>query len=276
MFQSSEYFLSTGEFAKLCNTTRDTLRHYHKIGLIIPQQNEENGYYYYSPSQLTSFYFISMFRQLDTPLGSIKKCLIHSDESSYYDFCRDQLNSLVKMRTEINRKIVSLTNATMLMHHMKHAKGDEPHIFSFHEKTTYYFTPIRSTPSEHAADIADDIRRHLEVCSKKSDIYPFPISGTIDQDDFFHGIYRYKQLCSSTSARPNGTDILQMPTTRVVGCSCKDSNTDISDIYRRLQHFIEEQKITVISDLFSMNLFNFMDTQAEHRYLKYLFFCIED
>ncbi len=276
MYQSSEYFLSTGEFAKLCNTTRDTLRHYHEIGLLIPQKNEENGYYFYSLAQVTSYYFISLFRQLDTPLSNIKECLISSDEDAYYDFCRDQLNSLVKMRSEINRKIVSLSNATMLMRHMRHAEGNTPHVFSFHEKTTYYITSIRSSRSAHAADIADDIRRHIETCSKRPEIYPFPISATIDREDFFQGIYQYKQLCSSTSAKPNGTDILQMPTTRVVGCSCKDSNTDISDIYRRLQHFIEEQKITVISDLFSMNLFNFMDTQAEHRYLKYLFFCIED
>ena len=108
MNQSSEYFLTTGEFAKMCNTTRDTLRHYQEIGLITPQKNEENGYYYYSLSQVTSFYFINLFRQLDTPLSSIKSCLETADESAYYHFCRGQLNSLVQMRTEINRKIVAL------------------------------------------------------------------------------------------------------------------------------------------------------------------------
>ncbi len=276
MYQSSEYFISTGEFAKLCNTTRDTLRHYHEIGLIIPQKNEENGYYYYSLAQVTSFYFISLFRQLDTPLPKIKACLNASDETTYYNFCRDQLNSLVKMRTEINRKIVALSNATMLMHHMKHAHGDTPHIFSFQEKTNYYFTSIRSSRSEHAGEIADDIRHHIEVCSHRPEINTFPISATIDREDFFRGNYRYKQLCSSTSQKPNGKDVLQMPATRVVGCSCKDNTSNIKEVYQKLQHYIEDNKITVISDMFSINLFNFMDTQAEHRYLKYLFFCIQE
>lgn len=275
MYQSSEYFLTTGEFAKLCNTTRDTLRHYHDIGLISPQKNEENGYYYYSLAQITSFYFISLSRQLDTPLANIKECLTASDETAYYNFCRDQLNSLVKMRTEINRKIVALSNATMLMHHMKHAADGEPLIFSFREKTTYYCTTIESSHSEHAEDIANDIRRHIEYCNKRPEIYTFPISATIDREDFFHGIYQYKQLCSSTTAKVNDTCIYRMPTTRVVGCSCQDT-TDISEVYRRLQQYIEDNKIAVTSDLFSINLFNFIDTQAEHRYLKYLFFCIQD
>ncbi len=276
MYQNTEYFLTTGEFAKMCSTTRDTLRHYHEIGLITPQKNEENGYYYYSLAQVTSFYFISLFRQLDTPLANIKECLTASDETTYYNFCRDQLNSLVKMRTEINRKIVALSNATMLMHHMKHAAEGEPHVFSFREQTVYYFTPIESARSNHAGDIADDIRRHIEYCNSRQEIYTFPISATIDKEDFFHGIYQYKQLCSSTSAKENGTTIRRMPSYSVVGCSCKDSATDIREVYRKLQHYIEENEIAVISDLFSINLFNFVDTQAEHRYLKYLFFCIQD
>lgn len=276
MNQSSEYFLTTGEFAKMCNTTRDTLRHYQEIGLITPQKNEENGYYYYSLSQVTSFYFINLFRQLDTPLSSIKFCLETADESAYYHFCRGQLNSLVQMRTEINRKIVALSNASMLMHQMKHTPEGIPHIFSFQEKTNYYRTHIESANSRHAADIADDIRRHIEVCNRRPEIYTFPISATIDYEDFRNGNYQYKHLCSSTSAKPNGTDIFEMPTTRVVGCSCKDGSTDIRTIYKKLQDYIDENKIAVISNLFSINLFNFVDNQSEHRYLKYIFFCIDE
>ncbi len=276
MYQSSEYFLTTGEFAKLCNTTRDTLRHYQEIGLITPQKNDDNGYYYYSLAQVTSFYFINLFRQLDTPLSNIKDCLTASDETAYYNFCRTQLTSLVKMRAEINHKIVSLSNATMLMHHMRRAVNSEPHIFSFKEKTTYFFTPITSACAERASDVAEDIQRHINYCNSRPEIYTFPISATIDKTNFFNGIYKYKQLCSCIDANVNGVDILMMPTTHVVGCSCKDSSTDIREVYAKLQHYIEDNKITVISDLFSINLFNFMDTQAEHRYLKYLFFCIED
>lgn len=276
MPQYSEYFLSTGEFARMCNTTKDTLRHYHEMGLIVPQKNDENGYYFYSLSQITSFYFINIFRQLDTPLKNIKSFLTTTQEDQYYSFCRGQLNSLIKMRSEIDHKIAALTNATMLMHHMRQTPEGEPHIVTLTERITYFNTPIQSTFSGHASDIVDDIRHHIERCSHISAVHTFPIGAVIDYEDFCSEHYRYKSLCSHVSTQSEGNNILRIPTRRAVGCSCKDSTTDIKNIYRTLRQYIIEHDITVLSDLFSISLFNFMDTQEEHRYLKYLFLCIED
>ena len=275
MPQYSEYFLSTGEFARLSSTTKDTLRHYHEMGLIVPQKNEENGYHYYSLSQITSFYFINIFRQLDTPLKNIKTFLTTTDDEEYYDFCRGQLNNLIKMRSEIDYKIAALTNATLLMHHMKQTPEGVPHSRTLSEKIAYLVTPIQSKRSGGASDIVEDIRRHIERCNNTPAVHTFPIGGTIDYEDFCNGNYRYKDLCSHVSSNMEGEDIRRLPTRTVVGCSCNDSTTDIKNIYQNMQKFVEENKLTVLSDLFSISLFNFVDVQAEHRYLKYLYLCIE-
>lgn len=276
MPQNTEYFLTSGEFAKLCSTTKDTLRHYHDIGILIPQRNETNGYFYYSIAQVTAFYFISMFRQLDTSLSDIKGCLSDSNENEYYNFCRGQLNSLVRMRSEIDKKIVALGNATMLMRHMKRIPEGQPHIFTFRERTTYYRTPIEATPALHASDILGDLKRHIDSCNKRSEIITFPISATISYEDFCNRKYEYRYLCSSIGAKPNDRDVFQMPSNRVVGCSCKSGSVNIKEHYQHLHKYIIENKIPVISDMFSINLFNFVDQQTEHRYLKYIFFCIQD
>lgn len=36
--------LKAGEFAHLCGTTKETLRHYKDIGLLMPVAKAENGY----------------------------------------------------------------------------------------------------------------------------------------------------------------------------------------------------------------------------------------
>ena len=36
--QDTEYCISAGEFAKLCKTTRDTLRYYDKMGILVPKK----------------------------------------------------------------------------------------------------------------------------------------------------------------------------------------------------------------------------------------------
>ena len=38
--------LKAGEFAHLCGTTKETLRHYKDIGLLMPVAKAENGYIY--------------------------------------------------------------------------------------------------------------------------------------------------------------------------------------------------------------------------------------
>lgn len=275
MSGNSEYFLTSGEFAKLCQTTKDTLRHYHEMGILTPQKNEENGYYYYSLSQVTSFYFINIFRQLDTPLKDIKSCLFTPDDEYYYDFCNKQLGNLYKMKNEIENKIAALGNATKLMNYMKQAPDGEPCIVTLQQRPVYYTTEITSRHSDSAVDISDDIRKHIERCNQKQHVHIFPVGVSINYEDFCKGHYQYRTLCSSISSEEIAPDIIRLPTNTVVGCSCKDSTTDIRNIYQKLQQYLVDNKLKVISDLFSISLFNFVDTNEQHRYLKYLFVCIE-
>ena len=48
MQKKDEYCITAGEFAKMCQTTRDTLRYYERQGILVPKKNPVNGYHYYS------------------------------------------------------------------------------------------------------------------------------------------------------------------------------------------------------------------------------------
>ena len=50
-----EYCISAGAFARMCQTTRDTLRYYEKQGILVPKKSEKNGYHYYSYAQISSY-----------------------------------------------------------------------------------------------------------------------------------------------------------------------------------------------------------------------------
>ena len=47
-------FFTTGQFAKLCSTTKETLFHYDSLGLLKPARVGENGYRYYAASQFST------------------------------------------------------------------------------------------------------------------------------------------------------------------------------------------------------------------------------
>ena len=62
-----------GDFAKFSRTTRDTLHHYDKIGLLSPLSRGENNYRYYSIGQLAVVNVIRTLQELGLSLAEIKK-----------------------------------------------------------------------------------------------------------------------------------------------------------------------------------------------------------
>lgn len=65
-------FFSLGDFAKFSRTTRDTLHHYDKIGLLSPMSRGKNKYRYYSSGQLAIVNVIRTLQELGLSLAEIK------------------------------------------------------------------------------------------------------------------------------------------------------------------------------------------------------------
>ena len=68
-------FLKSGEFAQLCGTTKDTLRHYRQIGLLEPVSMSESGYALYSPLQVSDFLLIAALQRAGSSLEAIRTYL---------------------------------------------------------------------------------------------------------------------------------------------------------------------------------------------------------
>ena len=97
MKKNREYF-TTGEFAKIFGVKKQTLFHYDQCGIFKPDIVGENGYRYYSFTQLESFAVILMLRELDVHIKEIKE---HMDHRS-----PEGLISLLKSKaTQIDDKI---------------------------------------------------------------------------------------------------------------------------------------------------------------------------
>ncbi len=63
------------EVAKLAHTTVKTLHHYHKIGLLIPEEITEAGYRLYGKKGVERLQQILFYKELDFPFKEIKRLL---------------------------------------------------------------------------------------------------------------------------------------------------------------------------------------------------------
>lgn len=73
--------LTIGELARASGVTVKTIRHYEKIGLLLPAERGANGYRYYDESQAYQLRFIRRTQRLGLTLGEIGELMAHAREA---------------------------------------------------------------------------------------------------------------------------------------------------------------------------------------------------
>lgn len=104
-------WMTSGTFAKLCGTTKETLRHYKDINLLVPAYQGENGYFYYDAEQFYDFYAISIFRQTGTPLEEIRCCLQGKNIEGTMELLKEQKIQLERERNRLDQMDFVLSSA---------------------------------------------------------------------------------------------------------------------------------------------------------------------
>ena len=106
--------LKIGEFAKLCQTTKDTILHYEKKGLLKACFIDSNNYRYYATSQYLIFDRIKLLQDAGYSLTDIKEA--NSNEHCYSDYIGNTLlkiqNQIAKLKLKENmlKQILELIN----------------------------------------------------------------------------------------------------------------------------------------------------------------------
>lgn len=104
-------WLTSKAFAALCGTTKETLRHYKNVGLLLPAHRGDNGYFYYDVEQFYDFYAISIFRQTGTPLNEIRCCLERQSINETAALLREQRFRLDTERKKLDHMEFVLSSA---------------------------------------------------------------------------------------------------------------------------------------------------------------------
>lgn len=98
-------FFKTGDIATFNNVTADTVRYYDKEKLVTPNIVKDNKYRYYTLDDALRFNNVTLFRELDVSLQSIKKWLTFSNVDEALTFQENHLDDLRAQQRFIEQKI---------------------------------------------------------------------------------------------------------------------------------------------------------------------------
>lgn len=102
--------LSTGEFARLCNTTKATLFYYGKLGLLQPRYVADNGYRSYGIEQYYDFETVWILKETGSSLEEIKRIRDNLEERALLALLAEKRRILAQERKKLELREIMLAN----------------------------------------------------------------------------------------------------------------------------------------------------------------------
>ena len=258
-------WLTSGAFAALCGTTKETLRHYKDIGLLSPAHQGNNGYFYYDVAQFYDFYAISIFRQTGTSLEEIRRCLRGQNAAQTLDLLREQRGRLEAERWKLERMDFVLSSA---LHNLEFgpvpnmatqtAWFEAEHLLALPaEELEGLMTP---TASEDEMLIAV-LERCQALCGQYRIQTDFQL-GAIHQPGERGGAGAISHLYTRIKEKADFPYYMEKPAGHYLYLCCR-GRWDISEGYTALKNYIQEQGLEVAGNFYACDLAGFILNSVE-------------
>ena len=258
-------WLTSGAFAALCGTTKETLRHYKDIGLLFPAHQGDNSYFYYDVEQFYDFYAISIFRQTGTPLAEIRRCLRGQDAAQTLHLLREQRGRLEAERRKLEHMDFVLSSALRSLEFgpvpdMAPQIGwfDTEHLMALPvEELEGLMTP---TASEDEMLIAV-LERCQSLCGQYGIQTDFQL-GAIHRPGERGGPGAISHLYLRSKKNADFPYYMEKSAGHYLYLCCR-GRWDISEGYAALKSYIQEQGLEIVGNFYACDLAGFILNSVE-------------
>jgi len=174
----------TGKFAEYCGTTKDTLRHYEDIGLLIPVFISENGYKWYSPVQMVEFLLIDALKNPGCSLGEVKDYLSAPSTEVMKKVLDEKIANIEKQRHELEHSQRILENTLARINTLEKWPREGEYAIEECPEEYYIETEVSFQPGENES-IISHVAEHLDYCRKNGYMEELQQIARIGREAFF-------------------------------------------------------------------------------------------
>jgi DNA-binding transcriptional MerR regulator len=254
--------LSISEMASFARVTRDTLIHYDKIGLIQPVLRGENNYRYYSDKQLALVNIVRTFQSLGMSLKEIDEIARNRTPESI-------LQAFTEQTPKIDRDIEERLKSRMLLLTLQETiasalSSDEHAIELQHQEAESIFLGPQNDYSG-GRSINDALLQFYRYCRKTETDTDLNYSawGVFAGARIERGDWRGPDRFYFNN--PYGHD--EKPAGLYATAYGRGNYGKSDEIYRRLTHYIKENKLTISGCAYETYPLNEISIQDPDHYL---------
>ena len=258
-------WLTSGAFAALCGTTKETLRHYKDVELLLPAHQGDNSYFYYDVEQFYDFYAISIFRQTGTSLDEIRRCLRGQDTAKTLELLREQRTRLDAERKKLEHMDFVLSSA---LHNLEFGPGPDmvPQTGRF-EREHLLALPVEELEGLMTPVASEDemlitvLERCRALCGQYRIQTDFQL-GAIHQPGEQGGPEEISHLYTRIREKADFPYYMEKPAGNYLYVCCR-GRWDISAAYTTLDAYIRERGLRTAGPFYACDLAGFILNSVE-------------
>ncbi|EDT74117.1 MerR family transcriptional regulator [Clostridium butyricum] len=255
------------EFSALTGIKRENLRYYDQIGLLSPEFRGENGYRYYTRSQLTTAYLIISLRELGIGIEEIKRYIdIRTPEEMFSLFSSQKQHILTEIKKL--KRILEVMQLYVDMAEDAIKYKDNSINIEYKKKEPIFLGPIISNDSLDEAAIS-----FYNFAAENGIDIGYPLGAIINKNDIenknplYATQYYFKAMHDQNSYKHEGKYA-------VFYGRCAYGESDY--LYEKLYKFIDKNNLRMCSDAYEEYPLNELSTKDENQYCVKIEIMVED
>lgn len=256
-------YLSIGQMAKLNNVSVQSLRHYEKLGLMVPSYiNHDTGYRYYSMKDFATIDLIKQCKAMGLSLEEIKDVISnYTSLESILDILGNQkklINEKIKELEIIKHKITSLENKIGIS-----LENGINEVFVKHneERTCLQF----NYTDRYTEEFEINLRKALLEAEKNYENANAEILFTISYEDMKSSdevVYKNVMLNLGEGMNYKGEKITYIPEGNYLTMYFDDAYRDSQKYYKIIMEYIEKNNIKTKGDFREIYIMTRMGTDG--------------
>lgn len=267
MSKQSSPLLSTGEFARLCGVKKDTLFHYDKMGLLMPEVKKPNKYRLYSAQQLYVFDIITVLKECGMPLKQIKDYLQNPNQEHFLAIMSEKQKLLKEEQTRLSRLDTILNNTMDLVKQASRVTIGIPYTQTFPEE--YFIAmPLNFSISEQPDIVRTDATyRLLDYLEQEHLGEEYPLGSITNKEDLLNENFMESFQCSKFSRPQSGPYAFTKPAGTYAILYHKGSYDSMNDSYLHLLSYINKNNLQITGCSYEHELLNHLAASGPEDYI---------
>ncbi len=265
--------LSSGEFAQMCNVSRELLIHYDKIGLLKPKEVRGNGYRYYSLKQLYLFDVIRFFTDTGMSAKEIKEYLDNRTTDLFLGSIQTSIDRMERQRDLLDARIGMMKKMRYITQRSLTFPKEKPRL-SYWDELHFLTTDVERERTQRA--YANAMSEHSDFCRNIAGMAAFPLGRIIDIPDLRNVDEFYYTKIFTWISQPQKNmpylkgRIQQKPRGNYAVILHQGGTSTVEKSYKKLISFVEEEGFRMLSPLYELDMNSYLMSDSSEDFLLHI------